>query len=128
LRTVTQGKLDTALLPRDELRRLFALRTNSESDTHDSLNCKRCPRKAPPPPPPSDADDDEAAAKPAGARAIPCLTPAFALSILPFPFCFLFPFLSFSLSAPFRMHHVRLHMRARAAAALRGVDPVPTCR
>ena len=43
----TQGKLDTAMLPRDELRRLFALRKTS-SDTHDGVSCKRCPPKVSP--------------------------------------------------------------------------------
>ena len=40
-----QGKLDTAMLPRDELRKLFELR-KCASDTHDSVECARCPKKA----------------------------------------------------------------------------------
>ena len=50
-----QGKLDTAMLPRDELRRLF-MRRECDSDTHESLNCKRCPPKVKP------ASEEEAAA------------------------------------------------------------------
>lgn len=44
-----KGKLDAANLPKDELRRLFALRP-THCDTHDGLNCTRCPPRAPPHP------------------------------------------------------------------------------
>jgi len=44
-----KGKLDAANLPKEELRRLFALRP-THCDTHDGLNCARCPPRAPPHP------------------------------------------------------------------------------
>ena len=45
------------MLPRDELRKLFELR-KCASDTHDSVDCERCPKKAEMPP--GFANPDEA--------------------------------------------------------------------
>jgi hypothetical protein len=56
-----QGKLDATMISRDELRRLFMLRP-CDSDTHDSLSCKRCPPK-----PALVAEGEEAAAEAPGA-------------------------------------------------------------
>ena len=42
------------MLPRDELRKLFELR-KCASDTHDSVECARCPKKAEVPADPADA-------------------------------------------------------------------------
>jgi hypothetical protein len=41
--------MDTAMMCKDDLRKLFLLRGDVSSDTHDFLKCKRCPRKATPP-------------------------------------------------------------------------------
>lgn len=43
-RVCPQGKLDMAMMSREDLRRLFTLRQCC-SDTHEFLNCKRCPAK-----------------------------------------------------------------------------------
>ena len=42
-----KGKVDMAMMSRDDLRKLFTL-TVCPSDTHDNLKCKRCPKPAPP--------------------------------------------------------------------------------
>lgn len=60
------------MLPRDELRKLFELR-QCKSDTHDSIECTRCPKKAELPP-------GFAAENPSGALlALVCFVCVFAL-------------------------------------------------
>jgi len=56
---VSQGKIDMAMMGKEDLRKLFTLRACS-SDTHEFLNCKRCPRK-PPPATPEEMEQDEEA-------------------------------------------------------------------
>ena len=70
------------MLGRDELRRLFALR-KVESDTHDSVSCKRCPPK----PPPVDPEAAAAAAS-AGAAGALALTCGLLLPLLACPSLF----------------------------------------
>lgn len=77
-----KGKLDTAMMCKDDLRKLFLLNTDSPSDTHDFLKCKRCPKKAaraeeeaPPPEAAPGARPPPAAAQPA-ARLAHSLTAA----------------------------------------------------
>jgi hypothetical protein len=48
------------MLPKDELRKLFELR-KCTSDTHDSLDCTRCPKKI------AEPDSDNPDQVPAGA-------------------------------------------------------------
>jgi hypothetical protein len=130
-----QGKLDTAMLPKDELRKLFALRTTA-SDTHDSLACKRCPPKLPPgfvagEEPPSD-QAGAAHACLSHSRAHACFS--FPLSLFPsFHACPLLPsllpartFLSFILSISF-WHLLSLHARLTKPVVCSGLHPQTIC-
>ena len=68
------------MLPKDELRKLFELR-KCTSDTHDSLDCTRCPKKIAEPD--SDNPDQVPAGAPPPFPALPCACVA-SLHLPPF--------------------------------------------
>ena len=94
----TQGKLDMAIMSKEDLRKLFTLRQCS-SDTHESFNCKRCPPK-PKVPGPEEAEQQrlaeeaaqqaaaEAAAQAKGASGVCCAARAHPGSALSPPLTF----------------------------------------
>ena len=67
------------MLPRDELRKLFELRKCS-SDTHDSVECARCPKKVVDP----SADAADGAAEAPSGASLPVLPSHACLFTLPF--------------------------------------------
>ena len=93
-----QGKLDMAIMSKEDLRKLFTLRQCS-SDTHESFNCKRCPPK-PKVPGPEEAEQQrlaeeaaqqaaaEAAAQAKGASGVCCAARAHPGSALSPPLTF----------------------------------------